>query len=588
MITVFRRQFDSGLFPFKIAQAENGTATGFTLSLANRNKTWRETAIRFLEVLSIFLLIIAYCGQRPPDVNESHYLVKAKHFWNPEFCPEDLFLSSANSHWLFYFCFGWLTKFVSLETFAWTGRLINWLAISIIWRRLSWIIIPTPFIAPLTAGVFFIFNARFHLAGEWVIGGFEAKSVAYVLLLWGLSEITVRRWKLVWLILGLAAAFHLLVGGWGLIAAGWVWLAERRYACQIRWNRPPTFREWLRESVSGLKSQLVPIGIALGLVIFAGAWPLAADWNSDAETKRMASQIYVHERLAHHLLFSAFPVANIARFFTLVGVWLLLKKFSTRLIRVFEQFFFGVNQFVMASLSMSFVGLWLSAIATEQSDLSDLTTSLLRFYWFRLADFAVPLATCLTMGSLISQWLSQSAERFRKYAAGFAVLMITSAGLVLAIEKQNDSRPIADQRSLPRFNDEPEKNLQYLEKWVQVCQWISFNTPADAKFLTPHQQQTFKWYAGRNEIVNWKDLPQDARSIVQWRNRVDEVIVPQQQYELGLMSFSDDQLRELANRYGARYLLVPQWQVDLAGLSKLKQVYPPSTATKAGFVVFEF
>ena len=54
----------------------------------------------------IFICFALVAGQLPPDVNESHYLTKAKHFWNPTWCPGDIFLGSSHAHWLFYFSHG--------------------------------------------------------------------------------------------------------------------------------------------------------------------------------------------------------------------------------------------------------------------------------------------------------------------------------------------------------------------------------------------------------------------------------------------------------------------------------------------------
>lgn len=53
--------------------------------------------------LLIFLGFLAYSLiQMPvPAPNEPHYLVKAKHFWNPEWCKGDLFLESSNPHLFF-------------------------------------------------------------------------------------------------------------------------------------------------------------------------------------------------------------------------------------------------------------------------------------------------------------------------------------------------------------------------------------------------------------------------------------------------------------------------------------------------------
>ena len=62
----------------------------------------------------------------------------------------------------------------------------------------------------------------------------------------------------------------------------------------------------------------------------------------------------------------------------------------------------------------------------------------------------------------------------------------------------------------------------YLD-WTAACAWIGQNTPADALFITPREQQTFKWYAGRAEVANWKDVPQDARGLIEWKRRLSEL-----------------------------------------------------------------
>ena len=36
-------------------------------------------------------------------------------------------------------------------------------------------------------------------------------------------------------------------------------------------------------------------------------------------------------------------------------------------------------------------------------------------------------------------------------------------------------------------------------------------------------QQSFKWYAGRSDVVNYKDIPQDPRSIVDWWRAINEI-----------------------------------------------------------------
>ncbi|MGC3968586.1 MAG: hypothetical protein QM775_14750 [Pirellulales bacterium] len=74
-----------------------------------------------------------------PDVNEAHYLTKAKHFWQPHWCANDLFLASGESHVTYYATFGYLTQLMSFDAAAWCGRLAGWLMLAIGWRRLSFV-----------------------------------------------------------------------------------------------------------------------------------------------------------------------------------------------------------------------------------------------------------------------------------------------------------------------------------------------------------------------------------------------------------------------------------------------------------------
>ena len=133
------------------------------------------------EIMLIFLMFFLYAGWPPPDVNEAHYLAKAKHYWQPAWCPTDHFLESADAHLVFYWTFGWLTRLSPLPVAAWLGRFFTWFLLAWSWRRLSWAVIPRPFASLLTAWGFLLFSGRCHMAGEWVVGGVEAKGIAYAL-----------------------------------------------------------------------------------------------------------------------------------------------------------------------------------------------------------------------------------------------------------------------------------------------------------------------------------------------------------------------------------------------------------------------
>ena len=78
-------------------------------------------SLRLAEVLLIVLVFFIAAGDPPPHVNESHYLCRLKHFWNPDWCAGDLFLESTDTQVAFIWLFGWVTRWLSLA-----GHGLDW------------------------------------------------------------------------------------------------------------------------------------------------------------------------------------------------------------------------------------------------------------------------------------------------------------------------------------------------------------------------------------------------------------------------------------------------------------------------------
>ena len=140
----------------------------------------------------IALVFAVFCVQGAwpvPEVNEPNYLGKAIHFWNPAWAPHDFFLQTADTHWVFYFTFGWLSRWLSPTALAWFGRLLTWGLMAWAWRRLSFAVAPQRWLAPLTAALFLAMIQHGNMAGEWVVGGVEAKGFAFVLVFLALESL---------------------------------------------------------------------------------------------------------------------------------------------------------------------------------------------------------------------------------------------------------------------------------------------------------------------------------------------------------------------------------------------------------------
>jgi hypothetical protein len=84
-------------------------------------------------------------------------------------------------------------------------------------------------------------------------------------------------------------------------------------------------------------------------------------------------------------------------------------------------------------------------------------------------------------------------------------------------------------------------------------------------FLTPRLNLSFKWRAGRPEVVNRKDVPQDARSIIEWHRRIKEIyyatIEGEEQPLDSLGVLGTERVRELAEKYGADFVLMDRGQL---------------------------
>ena len=119
-----------------------------------------------------------------PGVNEPHYLAKALHWIDPAWCQGDFFLESSNPHLVFYTLVGPGTAVLTFPAVAWLGRVLVLSLLATGWVAMVRRLVPDTW-AGWTATTAFLLAASIgNLSGEWVVGGFESKVVAYGLLAW--------------------------------------------------------------------------------------------------------------------------------------------------------------------------------------------------------------------------------------------------------------------------------------------------------------------------------------------------------------------------------------------------------------------
>ncbi len=536
--------------------------------LSSRRQTLAEIAL-------IFAVFCVQGAWPVPGVNEPYYLGKAIHYWNPGWLAGDFFMESADTHKVFCFTFGWLSLWLPPAVLAWTGRAhhmapagLGVAAAELCGSAAAWYSV-------LTAALFACLMERFHMAGEWVIGGVEAKGFAYVFVFLAIESLVRNRWNRALLLFGGASAFHVLVGGWAAVATGlaWVWLrlSNRRDASapakgDAEWDAP-AFADTKIGTVPPSAPPLASLwpGILGGVLLaLPGVWPsLTLDWGASAETVQLAHQVYVFQRLPHHLTLTGIRPDFILRFALLTVFWLLLGHWTKRHFASpharqempDDEQAAGLRRlraFVGGAVVITLVGAALQPLVLIDRALA---AGLFRYYWFRLTDVAIPLGVALEAVALLSNGVALAdAPRVRRQAwsRGLLALAIVIAAFHLGDHAIDRIAPAP-----PRSN-----KMGDFDAWLAACQWVadSGKIPPRARFITPRLAETFGWYAHRSTVANWKDVPQDAQALVAWWDRVRDL------YDTGrrprrlrwrdsLDGLDAARLRELGAKYDADYAI---------------------------------
>ncbi len=511
----------------------------------------------WIEIALVFVVFFIQGAWPVPDVNEPHYLGKTIHFWNPDWVGDDFFLDSADTHKVFYFTFGWLSLWLGPVALAWVGRLLTWALLAWSWRRLSFAVLPRRWWSILTAALMVTLIENCHMAGEWIIGGVEAKGFAFVFVFLGLEALVRNRWNRAWLFFGAAAMFHVLVGGWATVAAGFAWLSQ------------DTGRPKLRTMLPGLVG-----GLLLAMPSLVPSLKLT--WGVDPETVDQACRIYVFERLPHHLAPGTLRTDFVLRQAFLVFIWLVL-CLMTPATAGFCSAGRRLRGFVTGAIAIAAVGLIVGLVTADNRALS---ARLLRLYWFRLADVAVLMGVALCGTSLIvggrgegrgtrgegrgarGQDCSSLAPGLSPLAPRPCFRWLVIVFLLTGFHLGN----LALKRPLPRPPRADVWRVRNYADWRRACRWIARpeNIPPGTRFLTPRLAQTFKWYTGHSEVVTWKDIPQDARSIVRWWTRMQDIHAtgrqlgqrgPNRRWRRSLSELGSRRLNQLGRKYNADYVL---------------------------------
>ena len=555
-------------------------------------------------LVSAVFLAVSFGRVPIPGINEPHYLTKAKHLFDPQWCPGDLFLESSNPHLVFYWLIGPLLKVTSFYNAALIGRIAGLLVFSAGWTVLTRRLfdsdtrseinsdedeeyVAPPFLWPTVAAaaIFALLQTVINWSGEWVLGGVESKVFSYGFLLWAFGEISAplgsylgngrgagkaSRQDLAWLragtLLGLAISFHPVVGGWGAIyiVAALVLLALDEYGAvlmRINSQMGPSNRG----DAPPLSKWKALLKLILVAAVFAapGLWATASTLvASDPEMAWNAAKIQLTARLRHHLDPWSFSYKRHLAYAAIVWFWWFSRNSALALSRRWDsrplawKFFdlIGVWAILIALLGVAAAWRLIPAGTVADVRFAQGRVSFLRLYPFRVPDLLVPLMLSFSIGGALGR------GQFRNVFVWVVQHRISRKWFQWAVALSLVPWAIWTRGEYGGLDRNPSHMSQsHLEDWKATCTWLRTNTPENSLVQVGERGgYAVKWFAERPEYFDWKDCPQDAASITEWNRRVWKLhkwIEESSKDDI----ITDNELDELRETTKIRYLVMKEY-----------------------------
>ncbi|MGI8787247.1 MAG: DUF6798 domain-containing protein [Pyrinomonadaceae bacterium] len=467
-----------------------------------------------------FLLVAVFIfhGKPVPYSNEFLYLLRLA----PNFLPNDwTFSQPANEHWFFNFLFSFPARIFSLEVVGWLGRIAVWISCLAALIRLGrrWTI---PVWAIAVSIFLWLAFGQSVVGEEWVVGGFEAKTAAYICLLFALDLFCERKIIVPSILLGLSFSFHPAVGLWAIAAIGLIIFFEKNEDEK----KKPSYLSFILHPSSFLKV----VGLT-GVFSLFGLVPLFAEQaNSAAAYSFDDWQFVVLYRVPWHLdLFQFSRSGMILIFVMLIFNCAVLWKSESFALRFLLKFQVALGAFFLFGYLLRWLELY----------------PLLRLMPMRLFPIFTPLFFLFTAFYFIPQIENQT----RKLIVLLAVILIIA--------------------SLNPFGKGFNQIRQTVQSWTtapddlqKTSVWISKNTPPDATIIQPPNSREFWYWSHRASVASFAYPTYDR--LGEWRERVANLTgnlkitkgdAANEEIEAAFNNLSQEQIEQLKNKYAASYLV---------------------------------
>jgi hypothetical protein len=498
------------------------------------------------------LLLLAACSVLPAGAarhNDVDTLAQARQAAEPSWLPGDWYLAQPAGHRaVFNRLAGPLVARVPLGTAAVVGRLLTFglfaAALLSLLRALGlgpgWGVPVAVAFVPLQSAI----------AGEWMVGGLETKPFAYAASLSAVAALLAGRQAVGWLLLGVAAALHVLVGFYASLCAAAMLLGARG-----------TWRERVPP----------PRAAALFLLASAPGWlavlrELATPAGALAQE---AAAVYVRLRNPHHLLCSSWlEQGSGAAKLAAVGAMASIAALAA--LRHPDERCRALARFALASAGLFALGLAWEAWGAD---------SLLRLYWYRLPSVVLPLLTLLLAAERLQAAARRRALEPNLRAALTLAALLTACGAAWSLGRQAETL------------GQPARafHLQAAgQRSLQVQLWIRRNTPRGAVFLTGPGFEELYVLAERARFVSYKHVPHTTGAIVEWYRRILRLSggmapssaglrAPMAEIEARFRRLPATELLAIAQDYGLTHALLDAeadpFRRDAAAAASVRELY---------------
>ena len=351
------------------------------------------------------------------------------------------------------------------------------------------------------------------------------------------------------LLFGLAVLFQPLAG---ILVAGTTATAilPRRIA-QV--GLPRSLREWgMTLLTTAIMGSPLLIAIAADQISSAGAFP--------AET---IFHILVEVRAPHHFLPSAFPLASWLRFGALSGAGLACVLAAPRL-RIHRSD-------ILTVYAITAIACALYTFAVEVG--GSLTVAKMQL--FKLTVLVKILAGTATCVALIDYFERIPARANRSWSP---ILVATVLGCIVT-------------SAVVLFKPDLVKGRVALaaragDPWSAVYEWASAETDKDAVFAVPPSNSSFRSWARRPIVSNFKAFAFQDSGMVEWYRRISDLTrhpglqhgyVSPGDLDASYERLTGADLTQLADRYGISYVArsTPLGAAPNDSTSRWSRVYPP-------------